>query len=82
VLPAILRIPGQHLMTAALVWLTWNGFSYLTVQVVLLGLSSGSLWGTLFLVSMLLVYFGCVTARMIGITHWVYRRQLGWFTRL
>ena len=80
VIPAILRIPGQHTMCAAMVWLTWNGYA-----LILEGARSLQLDGVFarfsvaLLALALFIYFGWVTARMIGITHWIYRKELGWF---
>ena len=28
-----------------------------------------------------LIYTSCVAARLIGITHWLNRRKIGWFVR-
>ena len=81
VLPAIFRIPGQHLLMAGMVWLTWLGYElaagHLAGQLRSAGIL-GELAGT-FVPFLLLVYFSWVIARIIGITHWVYRKRIGWF---
>ena len=61
--------------------LTFRGFEALTVEALRELKSSLDKdrkplkFGTL----VLFIYFTWVTARMIGITHWVYRKELGWF---
>jgi hypothetical protein len=80
VLPAILKIPGQYVLMAAMVWLTWNGYGFVhdKLSVISMGTAGGFLAG-LFLPNLVFLYFAWVIARIIGITHWIYRKKIGWF---
>ena len=83
VLPTIMKIPAQHLLMAAMVWIIWHGYRYVMWQVVLMDKTtlSGALAG-IFLPSLLFLYLVWVSCRIIGITHWVYRKKIGWFKRI
>ncbi len=74
VIPAIVRIPGPYLLLAVFVWAVWNGQAWVERQI------GDNLLGN-FVSFIVFVYLTWVIARAIGITHWCYRKRLGWFER-
>lgn len=86
VIPTILKIPGQHLMMSASVWLIWQAYKHTHAQALswVLGPKPGmgSALLAMFVTQFVLLYFMCVIGRVIGITHWIYRKKIGWFTSM
>jgi len=80
VIPAILRIPVQHLIMAAMVWCVWQGnraVHRLLEEIFAQSASAATIGGVVLFV--LSTYASWAAARIIGITHWTYRKKIGWF---
>jgi hypothetical protein len=66
---------------AAFVWLVWRGYVLLNRQITGTPLRDEVVgrFLAMLLTNLAFLYFSWVTGRIIGITHWVYRRDLRWF---
>lgn len=74
VLPAFRKVPGPTVLAAGLLWAA----SGLHLEVVRTALH-GAPFGLVFFGNLAAIYLYFITARIIGITHWVYRNEIGWF---
>ena len=74
VLPLVRKIPRAVVLSAALLW-TANSLHIEAIR----GSFSGASFGIVLCAFIASAYLYFVAARVIGIAHWVYRKEIGWF---
>ena len=80
VLPAILRVPLQYMVVAGtFMWVNGLHNNLLRHTGEAGWIEAGI---AQFFVKVGLLYVYCVLARVLGMTHWIYRKRLGWFERV
>ncbi|HUW55762.1 MAG TPA: hypothetical protein VMZ92_03945 [Planctomycetota bacterium] len=80
VIPAFLRIPGQAALLSVMFYLILLGMWYALPNTAAFAQRTGlGTFMTIYLTVIVSFYFLCVLARVIGITHWIYRKEIGWF---